>query len=45
MGNSHVKEKQFPHVGKAIPSCRKSESLVWEILTALQLNIYMERNR
>ncbi len=33
MRNSHVKEKQFPHVGKAIPSCGKSDSLVWEFLT------------
>ena len=30
MRNSHVKEKQFPHVGKAIPSCGKNDSLVWE---------------
>ena len=32
MGNSHVKEEQIPREGRAIPTCRKIDSLVKEIL-------------
>ena len=35
MGNSYTKESEFPRVGKPIPTCRKSGSLVWEILECL----------